>query len=132
MRNRTSQARAIQLRKSMTDAERKLWQTLRLRQIVGCKFRRQYPVGAFIADFACVDAKLIVEVDGGQHAERTEQDQARSDRLAKYGFTILRFWNDEVLQNTDAVLSVIEMALRNAPTPSLPRTRGREFQGDDR
>ncbi len=117
MRNRRTQANATTLRKQMTDAERCLWQSLRMRQIHGYKFRRQHPVGPYIADFACLDAGLIVEVDGGQHGDQRAVDDARTRFLISRGFRVLRFWNNEVLQETDAVLEVILEALCPHPDP---------------
>ena len=92
------------LRQRMTDAERLLWRHLRNRELGGWKFRRQYPVGAFIVDFICVEKNLVIEVDGGQHAENEELDLQRSAYLNKMGYRVLRFWNNEVLQETEAVL----------------------------
>jgi very-short-patch-repair endonuclease len=104
------QGKARQLRKNQTDAERRLWQMLRNRSIAGCKFRRQHPVGPYICDFACVDCQLVIEVDGGQHATQAEKDEVRSAYLESQGFKFLRFWNHEVLTETDAVLRrILEM-----------------------
>jgi len=97
----------------MTDAERKLWARLRSRAIAGAKFRRQLPIGPFVADFACVERRLVVEVDGGQHAQAQRNDARRTRALADHGYTVLRFWNSEVLQNLDGVLATIEAALRD-------------------
>ncbi|WAR44706.1 endonuclease domain-containing protein [Methylomonas rapida] len=105
----TSNAR--NLRKNQTDAERLLWRHLRDRQLCGQKFRRQFPVEPFIVDFVCLEVKLIVELDGGQHAEQLEYDQCRTEQLQKRGFKIIRFWNNEVLQNTTGVLEAIRMAI---------------------
>jgi very-short-patch-repair endonuclease len=98
----------------MTDAERKLWTRLRNRGAAGAKFRRQVPMGSFFADFACVERRLIVEVDGGQHADAGAADQRRTRALSDHGYTVLRFWNSEVLQNLDGVLAKIEAALDEA------------------
>lgn len=106
MRNALAQARATRLRKGMTDAERKLWYHLRRRQLGGCRFRRQVPIGPFIADFACLECALIVEVDGGQHAS-SHHDAVRDRFLRSRGFRILRFWDNEVLLQTEGVLEVI-------------------------
>jgi very-short-patch-repair endonuclease len=113
--------RARALRKRLTDAERRLWHHLRNRELGGCKFRRQYPVGPFIVDFICVEKNLVIEVDGGQHAENEEQDLQRSAYLNKMGYRVCRFWNNQVLQETEAVLEAIFAILadskQNSPSP---------------
>src|SRR5688572_33446717 len=91
--------RARQLRKNMTDAERALWRYLRLRQLEGHKFRRQVRIGPYIAYFACLKAMLVIEVDGGQHAEAHAYDSRRHEFMRGQGYRILRFWNNEVLGN---------------------------------
>ncbi|MGB7649809.1 MAG: endonuclease domain-containing protein [Gallionella sp.] len=109
------------LRNHMTDAELRLWQRLRSRQLAGCKFRRQHPYMDFVLDFVCLEKCLIVEVDGGQHLDN-ERDQERDRRLQEAGFQVLRFWNNQVLQETDAVVEVIWTVLQNkatlAPSPT--------------
>ena len=100
------------LRANQTEAESRLWQRLRDRQLAGVKFRRQAPVGPYIADFICLAAKLIVEIDGGQHAESAEADAARTAWLEGQGFRVLRFWNNDAMANTDGVLEEILAALR--------------------
>ena len=90
--------RARALRKRLTDAERLLWRHLRNRGLGGWKFRRQYPVGPFIVDFICVENNIVIEVDGGQHAEDEESDLKRSAYLNKMGYRVFRFWNNQVLQ----------------------------------
>ena len=95
------------LRKRLTDAERLLWRHLRNRELGGWKFRRQYPVGPFIVDFICVEKNLVIEVDGGQHAENEEPDLQRSAYLNKMGYRVCRFWNNQVLQETEGVLEAI-------------------------
>jgi len=109
------------LRKTMTDAERSLWQFLRGRQMAGYKFRRQHPFGDFILDFVCLKKKLVIEVDGGQHGEQLEADSARTDRLIPFGFRVLRFWNHEVLIQSEAVQTKILSALQvdDEPHPHL-------------
>ncbi len=107
-------ARARTLRKQATDAEQHLWKRLRSRQLDGHKFRRQTPVGPYVVDFLCLEHRLVIELDGGQHADRQEKDQARSARLAGWGFRVLRFWNHEVLGNTEGVLEEIRDALASA------------------
>ena len=99
--------RARMLRKNMTDAERLLWRYLRNRELGGYKFRRQKPIGSYIVDFVCLEKKIVVEVDGGQHAKQVEADEERSEYLEEKGFQVLRFWNNEVLNETESVLSVI-------------------------
>ena len=95
----------------MTEAERLLWQHLRSRQLAGWKFRRQHALGPFIVDFVCIAKKLIVEVDGGQHAVDLEQDAKRSRYFRTKGYRILRFWNNEVLKQPEAVLEAIDREL---------------------
>ena len=114
------------LRKRMTDTERLLWRHLRNRELGGWKFRRQYPVGSFIVDFICVEKNVVIEVDGGQHAENEELDLQRSAYLNKMGYQVVRFWNNQVLQETEAVLEAIFAILANgkqnspSPQPSPP------------
>ncbi|HEX5022491.1 MAG TPA: DUF559 domain-containing protein [Candidatus Binatia bacterium] len=100
-------SRAGQLRKDPTDAERLLWQKLRFWQVDGFKFRRQQPLGNYIVDFVCLEKRFIVEVDGGQHAERMDYDRQRDAWLHDQGFVVLRFWNHDVLKNTDGVVERI-------------------------
>jgi very-short-patch-repair endonuclease len=116
---------ARNLRRSQTNAERKLWLLLRDRRLAGFKFRRQHPVGPFIVDFCCTEAKVIVELDGGHHALTHDRDAARGGYLAGQGYRVLRFWNNEVLGNTSGVLERIVEAFtcgqrRPSPCP-LPR-----------
>ena len=104
----------------LTDAERKLWVRLRARQPCGVKFRRQHPVGPFITDFCALDARLVVELDGGQHAVQTDRDQKRTVFLRQSGYRILRFWDNEVLSDTEAVLERIgEALIESAQTSAL-------------
>ncbi|WP_420347206.1 endonuclease domain-containing protein [Pelagibius sp.] len=98
------------LRRQMTDAERTLWAALRRRQIDGLRFRRQVPLGRFIVDFACYDARLVIELDGGQHAGRQQEDTVRMQWLEARGFRVLRFWNSEIGENLEAVLEAIRDA----------------------
>lgn len=100
---------ARRLRCDATDAERRLWLRLRDRGL-GAKFRRQQVLGRFVVDFACLDRRLVVELDGGQHAE-SAADRARDAWLATQGFRVLRFWNPEVMANIDGVLAVVQDAL---------------------
>lgn len=102
------------LRRNATDAEKRLWSALRHRQLGDTKFRRQHPLGPYIVDFFCLERGLVVELDGGQHAAQREADAKRDDWLAAQGFRVLRFWNHEVLSNTEGVLLRIEEALRGS------------------
>jgi very-short-patch-repair endonuclease len=104
------------LRKRPTEAERFLWSRLRMKQLEGLKFRRQEPIKNYIVDFICYENKLVIEVDGGQHAEKKEDDKKRDNWLNLQGFRVLRFWNNEVLGNIEGVLEVIrEDCLRHPP-----------------
>ena len=116
---------ARELRKNQTDAEALLWQLLRNRQIENAKFRRQHPIEPYILDFYCHDKKLAIELDGGQHNtdEGKEKDQKRTQFLASQGIRVLRFWNNDVLQSTEAVLEVIYNQLLPHPNP-LPQGEG--------
>lgn len=107
----TSHVRAKQLRKSQTDAEAILWSRLRGRQLAGRKFRRQVPLLGYIADFASLEAKIIVELDGGQHTEQVEKDTRRTRDLEAAGYIVLRFWNVDVFTNLDGVLATIHASL---------------------
>ena len=109
---------ARELRSNLTAAEKYLWYALRLESL-GVKFRRQAVIGRYIADFVCYEKKLIVEVDGGQHAE-SQTDKMRDEWFRKEGFKILRFWNNDVLKNRDGVLQIIIEQLKS-PLPSPPR-----------
>jgi very-short-patch-repair endonuclease len=83
-----------------------------VRQLAGAKFRRQHPIGRFIADFCCIEARLVIEIDGGQHGERSREDEQRSGYLAAQGYRVIRFWNNDVLQQLDGVLQQIEAELK--------------------
>lgn len=115
---------ARNLRNDATDAERKLWQRLRGRQLFDCKFRRQHPIAGYIADFVCVEARLVIELDGGQHVEQAEYDAERSRKLAINGYKVLRFWNDDVLLRTELVLEQICRELQPHPSPPLHAGEG--------
>lgn len=111
---------ARQLRKKPTEAELRLWSAIRRRQLDGLRFRRQVPLGSFIVDFACYDARLVIELDGGQHAEQQQADAARTAWLESRGFQVLRFWNNEVFENLDGVLTVIRDAAITEPSKKSP------------
>ena len=99
--------RARQLRKNLTDAEQFVWTKLRSRRLGGYKFRRQMPIGPYIVDFVCLEARLILELDGGQHTEQKDYDTARTQWFQSQGFEVLRFWNHEVLEDWESVEEVI-------------------------
>jgi very-short-patch-repair endonuclease len=124
----TAQINARTLRREMTDSERKLWSGLRGEQM-GVKFRRQHPLGNYIADFACLAPKLIVELDGSQHDVRQAYDARREAFLKAQGFAVLRFPSNEPLRNLEGVLAVIFEQLKtlagDAPIPTFPQ-RGKE------
>ncbi len=106
------------LRAASTEAEQRLWYHVRARRLGGFKFRRQLAIGRYVADFACIDQRVVVELDGGQHAEREQVDLERTRFLNERGFRVLRFWNDQVLRDTELVLAVILEALRETgPSP---------------
>ena len=112
------------LRQQSTKAEHHLWQRLRRRQLLGLKFRRQVVIGKYIVDFFCFEKGLIIEVDGSQHMENVEYDELRTQCLERKGYEVIRFWNNEVLNNIEAVLEQIYIKLnRPSPRPS-PRGRG--------
>jgi len=101
---------ARNLRKTLTDAETHLWYHLRRRQLGGFRFRKQHPIGPYVADFVCIERHLVVELDGSQHLD-CALDEARAACLRECGFHVLRFWNDDALLRTDEVLTAILAAL---------------------
>lgn len=129
---------AKQLRTRMTDAEQRLWYRVRAHRFLNLKFKRQVPIGPYVVDFVCFEHKLIVEVDGGQHAEN-EADRRRDAWMRHEGYTVLRFWNDDVLKRTDIVLGEVAKALASEQETPLPARfarhplpqgeRGQEPQG---
>src|SRR5579872_4882043 len=116
-------AASRRLRRDATMAEQRLWYRIRSRSTLGMKFVRQEPIGPYIVDFVCREYRLIIEVDGGQHAEN-ERDVVRDHWLHDHGYRVMRFWNNEVLENTEGVLETIADALRSSPSPRL-RGEGR-------
>jgi very-short-patch-repair endonuclease len=117
--------RAKQLRHEMTEAEKIIWQMLRSRQIEGHRFRRQVPLGRYIADFVCHEARLIVEIDGGQHDLSSEREVLRTRFLESEGYHVLRFWNNEVTENPEGVQSAIARELHeHHPHPHPPPSKG--------
>jgi len=111
---------ARRLRRDLTDAERRIWYQVRGGRIGGAKFRRQQPMGRYVVDFVCHESKLIVELDGGQHAEREAADSARTRWLESQGYRVIRFWNNDVLKNTDGVIAEIMKYLSPSHVPSPP------------
>lgn len=116
---------ARRLRHTQTEAEKRLWDHLRNRQLSGHKFRRQHPIGPYTVDFCCLEKGLIVELDGGQHLEQKEKDNRRTHDLNKEGFRVLRFWDHDVLKDTEAILESLRLVLSGPHPHPLPgRERG--------
>jgi len=124
---RTMRSRARSLRRDSTDAERIIWSALRALRLNGASFRRQAPIGPYVVDFLCHAAKLVVELDGGQHFESDQQrrDARRDAHLASKGYRVLHFNNYDVMTNRTGVLETIAAAIDRAPSLTLPRKRGR-------
>ncbi len=116
-------ARSRELRRNATEAERKLWPYLSARKLNGVRFNRQFPVGQFICDFVSREMRLVIELDGGQHAIAAEYDTRLTRFLQTQGYRVLRFWNNEVIDNMEGVLTVIRDTLDNMPSPSPSRRR---------
>jgi len=115
------------LRNNLSDAEQALWHLLRGRQICGLKFRRQHPLGDYILDFVCLENRLVIEVDGGQHGQQAEYDENRTQKLEAAGFRVLRFWNNEVLNEKESVRQKIWLMieeLESHPPSNLPLEGG--------
>ncbi|MEQ8744224.1 DUF559 domain-containing protein [Parasphingorhabdus sp.] len=115
--------RARSLRNAATPAERKLWKYLSKRQISGRKFSRQMPVGPYYADFLCRELRLIIEIDGYSHEMQQSDDDKRTKDLVRHGYKVVRFTNDDVLNNIEGVIRQIEMAVADIPTPNPSRKR---------
>ena len=115
---------ARKLRRNSTDAERKLWHYLRNRNLAGFKFRRQHPLPPYIVDLVCLESRVIVELDGGQHIEQMAKDERRTILLESSGFRVIRFWNDDVLKRTEFVLEEILRALTTPHPNPHPEVRG--------
>lgn len=117
---------AKRLRREQTDAESRLWYHLRAHRFLRLKFKRQKPLGQYIVDFVCHEQALVIEIDGGQHAERAAYDRTRDEWLRAEGYTVLRFWNVDVMQQLDGVLERIREEVLSRPLPRpLSRTRER-------
>jgi very-short-patch-repair endonuclease len=109
---------ARRLRRDMTEAEKVMWRILRARQLAGYKFRRQEPIGRYVVDFVCFSPRIVIEIDGGQHNEVTSYEERRSRFLEREGFMVLRFWNNEVLENREGVCErIVEVLSRITPHP---------------
>lgn len=116
--------KAKTLRTNQTEAEQLLWYHLRAHRFMGLKFKRQKPMGRYIVDFVCMERRLIIELDGGQHTEQVTYDQHRDAWLRSHGYTILRFWNNEVMQQLEGVLEQIRCTIALSPSPSPTHGRG--------
>jgi very-short-patch-repair endonuclease len=121
--------RARELRNNPTDAERVLWRQLRFWQLDGYKFRRQQPLGRYVVDFVCLEKRVVVEVDGGQHAEQVALDAERDRWLRDEGFVVLRFWNNDVLKNIDGVKEQVYKTLKSTPYLNPSPQGGRRKRG---
>jgi very-short-patch-repair endonuclease len=113
----------------MTDAERTLWGCLSARKVAGVRFNRQFPIGPFICDFGSRNARLVIEVDGGQHAVDADRDGARTRFIESQGYRVIRFWNNDVLERLEGVVSEIERVLADRPSPSPSRKREGDEEG---
>ncbi len=114
---------AKRMRREPTEAEARLWRELRAHRFNGCKFKRQQPIGRYIVDFACLQRKLLVEIDGSQHMQQANYDEARTAWLQSQEFRVLRFWNHDVLARTTEAMDATDAALQSAPSPD-PAARG--------
>ena len=120
---------AKNLRQNQTDAENKLWYYLRGKRMFNAKFKRQVPIGRYIVDFVCLTHHLIIEADGGQHNDGA--DIERDAFLCKAGFNVLRFWNHDILQQTESVLEAIRLALKDCQQPSPPTPLPQAGEGSE-
>lgn len=129
MSDKTLLCNAKTLRANQTDAEQRLWRHLRAHRFMGLKFKRQKPLGRYIVDFVCAERRLVIEIDGGQHAEQVEYDRQRDAWLRNQGYTVLRFWNNEVLQRVEDVLEQVRLTVALSPGPSPTGGRGEQCSG---
>jgi very-short-patch-repair endonuclease len=127
--SKVKRQQALRLRRNLTDAEFVLWQLLRSRQLNDLKFRRQVPIGKWIVDFVAYEQRLIIEADGGQHCD-SKNDHKREADLNARGFQVLRFWNNEILENEEGVLQTILAWLQKAPSPRGLRPRPSPTRGE--
>jgi very-short-patch-repair endonuclease len=116
-------ARSRELRLNPTEPETRLWAAISARKVSGIRFNRQFPIGPFICDFVSRSAKLVIEVDGDTHAHSAEYDRTRTSFLEDEGYRVLRFWNNDVMENLEGVVKRIEQELGNRPSPNPSRTR---------
>jgi len=116
---------AKSLRTNQTESEQRLWYHLRAHRFLAMKFKRQKPMGCYIVDFVCIEHRLIIELDGGQHAEQSGYDQQRDAWLRSEGYTVLRFWNNDVMQNLEGVLEQIRLNMASSLSPAPSPTSGR-------
>jgi very-short-patch-repair endonuclease len=121
--------RARELRRDSTKPERICWELLRDRRLSGIKFRRQHPIGPYFADFACVSAKLVIEIDGEHHALQVEHDARRTAFMERQGWRVLRFSASHVLESPEGIWTAIDVALAAAPSPNLSPSGGEEHEG---
>jgi very-short-patch-repair endonuclease len=122
--------RSRHLRNNATEAERKLWRAISGRKLAGVRFNRQFPIGQFICDFVSREKRLVIEIDGSQHARSVDYDERRTRFLAAQGYRVIRFWNNEVIANIGGVLTMIEQTLErldNTPSPDPSRKRERSL-----
>jgi very-short-patch-repair endonuclease len=122
---------ARHLRVNQTDVERRIWFRLRDRRLFGLEFRRQVPIGPFIGDFVCREHSLIVELDGGQHASRIVADDRRTEWLERHGWRVIRFWNNDVIENIDGVLWRIAEACGVNPDSPHPDPLPQAGEGEN-
>ena len=116
-------SRSRELRSNPTEPEKRLWQALSARKVAGARFNRQFPIGPYICDFVSRGARLVIEVDGDTHAHSVEYDNARTKFLENEGYRVIRFWNNDVMDNLEGVVQRIERELSNRPSPNPSRTR---------
>ncbi|WP_394658960.1 endonuclease domain-containing protein [uncultured Novosphingobium sp.] len=116
-------ARSRELRRDATEAERRLWLAISARKLAGVPFNRQFPIGPFICDFVSREYRLVIEVDGGHHAHAVDDDQKRTRFLEKQGYTVIRFWNAEVMDSLNGVLNRIAHVFSDTPSPNPSRSR---------
>jgi len=127
--SKSKRSQARHLRHVLTDAEQKLWQLLRSRQLAGAKFRRQVPIGPWVVDFVSFEQMLVIEADGSQHTD-SARDQTRDADLRNRGFRTLRFWNTDILGNADGVLEQIMETIEHSPSPRGLRPRLSPTRGE--